>query len=360
LAELAEKLAAQPIVAVDTESNSLYAYRERVCLIQFSIPGGDYLVDPLAIEDLSALASLFASPAVEKVFHAAEYDLLTLKRDFGYTFANLFDTMIAARILGREKVGLGSLIEDEFGIALKKKFQRANWGKRPLPKDMLDYARLDTFYLIDLRGKLLQQLKKYDRWPIAEEDFTRLCVVDGNGPEPQETNIWRINGVRDLTPEQATVLKHLAEYRQGRAEQLDLPLFKVLSDKTLVAIAATQPQTRNELETIPGMSPKQMRFHAKGLLAALQAGRKDKPTFRPKRPRMSDELVARLDALKTWRKTRAMQMGVESDVIMPRVLVEEIAFKNPATREGLAQALASSPWRLANFGEEIQAVLNGK
>jgi ribonuclease D len=347
-------------VAVDTESNSLYAYRERVCLVQFSIPGEDYLVDPLAIEDLSALAPVFASPAVEKVFHAAEYDLLTLKRDFGYTFANLFDTMIAARILGRKQVGLGSLIEEEFGVALKKKFQRANWGKRPLPKDMLDYARLDTYYLIELRQKLLQQLKDANRWPIAEEDFTRLCMVDGNGPEPQDANIWRITGVRDLSPEQATVLKHLAKYRQRRAEKLDLPPFKVLQDKTLVAIAAAQPRTRNELKTIPGMSPKQIRFHAKGLLEALQKSQTDKPSFRPKHPRMSDEHAARLDALKNWRKNRAKKMGVESDVVMPRVLVEEIAKENPANHQDLAQLLVTSPWRLENFGQEIQAVLNGK
>ena len=133
----------QPIVSVDTESNSLFAYREQVCLIQFSIPGHDYLVDPLALKNIRALGRVFANPHIEKIFHAAEYDLLTLQRDFGFEFRNLFDTMVAARILGRSRVGLGSLLEDEFGIHLQKKFQRANWGRRPLPPEMVRYASKD-------------------------------------------------------------------------------------------------------------------------------------------------------------------------------------------------------------------------
>ena len=204
--KVVEKLLAQPVVAVDTESNSLYAYREQVCLIQFSIPKQDYLIDPLALRDISALGEVFESARIEKIFHAAEYDLLVLQRDFGFKFSNLFDTMVAARILGRKRVGLGSLLEDEFNVKLEKKYQRANWGRRPLPPEMLNYACLDTHYLIALRNLLKKELKSNGRWQLAEEDFARLSQVMGTPPEPQGVDVWRISGVYDLTPKQVAIL----------------------------------------------------------------------------------------------------------------------------------------------------------
>ncbi|NIP41806.1 MAG: ribonuclease D, partial [candidate division Zixibacteria bacterium] len=173
LQQVANILYQEPIVAVDTEANSLYAYQEQVCLIQFSTRDKDYLVDPLAINDLSPLASLFASHKTEKIFHAAEYDLIVLDRDFGFEFNNLFDTMLAARILGWKKVGLASILQSHFGIKPNKRYQRANWGKRPLPDEMLTYAQLDTHFLIPLREKLYQELMEVDRWDLAEEDFQR-------------------------------------------------------------------------------------------------------------------------------------------------------------------------------------------
>jgi ribonuclease D len=354
---LATGLSAAPIVAVDTESNSLYAYRERVCLIQFSIPSRDYLVDSIVLEDLSPLGPIFANPDIEKVFHAAEYDLICLKRDFGFEFANLFDTMIAARILGRKAVGLGSLLEEEFDIHLEKRFQRANWGKRPLSPDMLSYARLDTHYLIRLRERLKVELETSGRWPIAEEDFIRICDVNGCVPAPQETNIWRMNGVRDLAPQQNAVLQELVNYRQQRAEALDQPLFKVLGDKTLVALASAMPGTIAELSRVPGMTEKQINRHGKQLFAALKRGLKAERLYPPRKPRYDEGFIERLDALRDWRKKSARNMGVESDVVMPRILLEEIARKNPVGLDELAQLLRTAPWRLQRYGEEILQVL---
>ncbi len=152
LALLMAALREQPAIAVDTESNSLHAYQEQVCLIQFSTPQADYLVDPLADLDLSPLGELFANPAIEKVFHAADYDIACLKRDFGWSFANLFDTQWAARILGWSQVGLASILKTHFNVHVNKKWQRFNWGERPLPTEALDYARLDTHYLLPLNS----------------------------------------------------------------------------------------------------------------------------------------------------------------------------------------------------------------
>ncbi len=168
---LLKDLSSEAIIAIDTESNSLHAYKEQVCLIQFSTPSQDYLLDPLALPNIDALSPLFENPEIEKIFHAAEYDLICLKRDFGFRFVNIFDTMIAARILGYKKVGLGNLLEQKFNVKVNKKFQKADWGKRPLTNDMLSYARLDTHYLIELRGIFKGELEKTKKWDLAKEDF---------------------------------------------------------------------------------------------------------------------------------------------------------------------------------------------
>lgn len=357
LGELTRLLRKQPIVAVDTESNSLFAYRERVCLIQFSIPSGDYLVDPLALDDLSPLGAVFANPETEKVFHAAEYDLLVMKRDFGFCCANLFDTMVAARILGRDKVGLGNLLEDEFGVKLEKKFQKRDWGRRPLPQTMLNYARMDTHYLIRLRDVLKEELIKVDRLALAAEDFHRLTRLDGNGPAPKPTNIWRMNGARDLTPHQATTLKLLAEYRQSRAEKINKPLFKIMGDKTLIEIAARQPGSKQELGKIHGMTHNQVRRHGKAILEAVRRGAESEPTYPPKRVRLDEDHLLRLEVLKEWRKGAARKMGVESDVVLPRDLMITIARINPPNFKALSAIMKETPWRLQRFGSKIQAVL---
>ncbi len=171
LAQLVERLLDETIIGVDTESNSLYAYRERVCMLQFSTRQDDYLVDPLALKDLSLLAPVFASPKPEKVFHAAEYDVICLKRDFHFQFSSIFDTMIASRILGRSAFGLGDLLQAEFGLQLDKRFQRADWGQRPLPAGLLQYARLDTRFLIPLRHRLASELDGRGLRSLAHEDF---------------------------------------------------------------------------------------------------------------------------------------------------------------------------------------------
>jgi ribonuclease D len=207
LRQAVEALAAQDILAVDTESNSLYAYQEQVCLVQFSTRDRDYLVDALVLPDLSPLAEIFTSERILKVFHAAEYDLICLFRDYGFRFNYLFDTMIAARILGYQKIGLGSLLEKYFGVQMNKKYQRANWGRRPLKAEMLEYARLDSHYLIPLQDHLRAELVASGLWDLALEDFRRLTEGVEDTTESSEDDFWKIHGARDLSPKKAAVLK---------------------------------------------------------------------------------------------------------------------------------------------------------
>ena len=356
LKRLARILSDQPILAVDTESNSLFAYHEQVCLIQFSTRDADYLVDPLALADLSLLKPIFADRHIHKVFHAAEYDLLCMKRDFGFVFTNLFDTMLAARILGRKEVGLGSILETDFNLQVDKRHQRANWGQRPLPDYLLDYARQDTHYLIPLQQMFERQLDEKGLLPLAQEDFNRLCRVEAN-PENGKTDCWRVNGVHQLSPQQIAVLQELCLYRDEVARIRNRPLFKVISDSTLVAIAGTCPRNENELKALPGMTHHQLNRHAKALLQAVQRGLKAKPIHPPRNIRPDDRYLARVEALKQWRKQKARELEVESDIVLPRDLLHQLASRNPLEPKALADCLSDVPWRRERYGDEILKVL---
>jgi len=358
LRKMAEELLAQRQLAVDTESNSLFAYREQVCLLQFSTLDADYLVDPLALQDLSPLAPVFRAPTIEKIFHAAEYDLICLRRDFSFEFSNLFDTMVAARILGRKSVGLGSMLADEFGVHLEKRHQRANWGQRPLPAHLLKYARMDTHYLIELRKRLKADLERRNLLALAEEDFERLSLIHNHidafqTVEERSLDPWRIKGAYDLEPQQVAVLQELCRYRDKVARSFDRPLFKVISDQTLLTIAQETPRSPEELSRLPGMRSKQVRRYGAQLLRAVQRGLQAEPLHPPRSPRPDNGYLERLDSLRNWRKHAARRMGVPSDVVLPRDLMFTVVERNPQDHQELAQTLDDVPWRLEHFGDDI-------
>jgi ribonuclease D len=360
LDRLAAELAAEPALGVDTESNSLYAYRERVCLIQFSTAAQDYIVDPLALDDLSPLEPLFANPGQLKIFHAAEYDVICLKRDYDFTFANLFDTMVAARTLGWPQLGLGALLEAHFGVHLNKRHQRANWGARPLAADLLDYARLDTRYLVPLQARLAAELAAAGRSAEAQEEFERLERVSAaaaNGAAPHA--FWRVNGARDLDPAQAAVLRELYLYRERQAERADRPPFKVMSDQTLLEVARAAPRELADLAGLPGMTSHQIQRHGAQLLAAVRRGQASPPVHPPHSEREPDDVRDRFELLHQWRKRKAKARGVESDVIISRDALWELARRNPRTPQALAELEHLGPWRREAYGGELLAVLNG-
>ncbi len=258
LRALADRLAREPLLAIDTESNSLHAYRERVCLIQLSTRTADYILDPYAIRDMQPLAPLFADPNIEKVFHAAEYDLLCMKRDFGFEFNNLFDTMIAARVCGYKQIGLGALLSEVAGVSMDKKHQRDNWGQRPLPEESLIYAQMDTHYLPLLRDHFLGELSRLNRLEEARESFydvSRVPAARAASFDPE--GYWRIGVPNHLARREMAILRELYFIRERLAEQRDLPPFKIFSDKTMVAVAQKMPTTPGELQRLDGMSPAQ-------------------------------------------------------------------------------------------------------
>jgi len=357
LERLAAGMAGQQRIAVDTESNSLHAYRERVCLIQFSSMNSDYLVDPLAIADLSCLAPIFSDPKIEKVFHAAEYDVLCLKRDFGFKMSNLFDTRIASRTLGRKRSGLGDILAEEFQVEINKRFQRANWGKRPLSAELLDYARLDTHFLLPLRDLLEKALRAAGRSEEALEACEAVKLVE---PEPANFDpqgFWRIAHARQLKPEQAAVLRQLYLLREKYARRLDRPPFKVLGDKTLLAIAQEPPKSLESLGKFPGMSAGQVRRYGKDLLDAIKRGRNGPRPKRPSSARVEDVVMARYQTLREWRMRVAKTRQVESDIVLPRDLVWDIAHRAPRDRNALQELMGPYEWRFRTYADDILQLL---
>lgn len=351
LQSLLSDLARQPRLAVDTESNSLHAYREQVCLIQFSTPQTDYLLDPLALPDLSALAPIFANPRIEKVFHAVEYDLICLKRDFGFETVNIFDTMQAARLLGYKQVGLDAVLLAKLGVKVNKRYQKADWAERPLSPEMLNYARLDTHYLLEVRDLLQAELEARERWDLAREEFARLA--QGNGNHKLEHQAWqRINGCQKLTDQQLAVLKELCDWRERQAQRMDRPTFKVLDDKRLAVLAAADPKTFDDLEVL-GLTPRQTRLYGRDLLHAIARGQKAPAISRARSARPSQAFLNRLDALNEWRKSAALKLGIESDLVLPKGWMNTIAEKNPASLEELNPLMPHSPWRVTMFGAAI-------
>lgn len=350
-----EALARETCIGVDTESNSLHAYRERVCLLQFSTRRRDYIVDVLALENIDGVGAVLRDAGIEKIFHAAEYDILCLQRDYGFAVSNIFDTMQAGRILGRKLAGLDRLLEEKFGVKADKRLQKANWGARPLRRELLEYAAMDTHYLIPLRDILEDELRSKGLLELAQEDF-RLAASHhvSQSRERGESPSWdRLRARRDLTVQELTIVKELLAWRELAAERLDRPPFKVLGEDKLIEIARRRPGTPAELEAL-GLSARQIGQWGSQLLQAVGRGVSNPPVQR-KRPNLADPVyMKRLELLKDWRKKAAAAMDVESDVVLPRGLMLELADRG-APAVGLI--LGASPWRKHRFGEQISAVL---
>jgi ribonuclease D len=355
---MAAELSAQTRIAVDTESNSLHAYRERVCLIQFSIPKKDYVVDPLALQDLSLLAPIFSNPTIEKIFHAAEYDLICLKRDFGFEFINLFDTMQAARVLGYAFVGLDNILAEKFGLKIDKRHQKADWGARPLTASQMDYARFDTHYLFQLRDLLEQELREKERWEFALEDFALACHVNHVREKSNGASWKRFAARKDISARELTILNELCACRDGIAERLDRPVFKVIADDMLLDIARNIPEKDVDLAGI-GLSTKQIGLWGGEILAATRRGLESPLVKREQAPRPNDAMLRRLEKLKVWRKKAAGDMSVESDIVLPKIYLNTLAENPPKSLQELEIIMRQSPTRFQKYGAEIYRLIGG-
>ena len=268
---LIEQLTRSQHVAVDTESNSFHAYFERICLIQVSTAEEDYIVDPLALENLSPLGEIFAAPGIEKVFHAASNDILGLKRDYQFHFSNVFDTAIACKLLGCKQLGLAKILEKHFGVLLSKKWQRCDWAKRPLRVEQLNYARLDTHYLIPLRHLMAADLAEKNQWERAVEAFEKACQQEVQEKIFLPENFIQINGARSLDTTGRNILRALYVFREHEARRRDRAPFRVLSNEILFQLARHRPRSTRDFAGIKGL-PRSFRKGraANGLLELIR------------------------------------------------------------------------------------------
>ncbi|MCC7352538.1 MAG: HRDC domain-containing protein [Anaerolineae bacterium] len=364
LTALLQRLKGEPVVAVDTESNSLYAYYYRVCLIQVSIPGADYLLDPLIPDlDMSPLGDIFSNPAVEKVFHAAENDILVLQRDYNFCFVRCFDTMLAARILGWRQVGLAAILDERFHVQLDKSLQRTDWGRRPLARDQMAYARLDTHYLLPLRDLLLAELRSRGRLDEAREAFAALENIAWVEKPFDPDGFWRINGARDLPPRALATLQELYLFRDAEARRQNWPPFKIATDQALINLAMTQPQDGNALSRVPRIGSTQAHRWGKGFLAAIERGRVAPPPSPPPRQgnhngsRPDEATMTRFDALRAWRSKKAHERDVEPDVVASNEVLMTLARLCPHTPDELSRAGVWGPWKQRTYGPDILNIL---
>lgn len=311
-----ERLSGESRIAVDTEANSMFAYHERICLVQVSTPDTDLLIDPLAV-DLAPLGKVLEAPGIQKVMHGADYDVLIFRKTQSIGIENLFDTMLAARVLGWPKCGLASLLDEHFDFKANKAFQRYDWGQRPLSDAALAYARFDTHYLLRLADL---QSEALDEGPHREM-FDRACVRQTK-VLPRERpfdpdGYWKYKGARDLDEAGRSVLKAVFAWREQRAEELDRPPFRVLPEMAMMGLARGCPKTRAELTALKGM-PKPVARRDGPELLELVAAAIDVPCPPPQRPKPDRTRTERVDAMKAWRKAEAARLGLEPEIVIDR------------------------------------------
>jgi ribonuclease D len=273
LADLVARLRDEPVVAFDTESNSFHVYRERVCLLQVSTRTADYVVDPLAV-DPAPLGKVLCDGR-ETVLHGADYDVRCLRREWGWRLPRLFDTMLASRRLGHEGLGLSALVERQFGVRLAKAFQRADWGRRPITRELLTYAALDTHYLLPIYDALSQDLTAKGLADEARKEFDKVAAVEPREKVFDPEGWRRLKGARELDAPGKAVLRALWIVREERARADDRPPFKILAEQAMLELARRRPKTEEELARIPGVTPAVLRKLGAALRAAVAAAPPD-------------------------------------------------------------------------------------
>jgi len=356
-------LAGSAELALDTEGDSLHHYPERLALVQLASASGDvWLVDPLALDDLSALARIFAGPGITTVLHAGDNDLTHLKRRYDFRFVSLFDTAVAARFLGAPALGLDVLLERYLGARLPPSRQKDDWSARPLTAAQLEYAAADVTHLLELKVRLVAELERCGRLAWVEEECAALAAQPVAERVEDPLAFARLRGARELSPRGLAVLRELYELRERLARAHDRPPFKILSEETLVRLAGAAPGDPQALAQVSGCTPKVIARWGDAILetVARSLARPDDelPRIEPRpRPRIPAAVERRLERLKQWRGEAAPRFGLEPGLLLPNRLITAIALAGPRDVGDLVRVDGVRRWRAETFGGEIVAAL---
>jgi ribonuclease D len=360
-----EELQGQSLIGLDTEAASYHRYVDRIYLIQISSETRTAIVDPLAVNDLKPIGRLLADPSIEVVFHDADYDLRVLDRDYGFRAKHLFDTRIAAQLLGEPSVGLGSLLDKYFRVKVNKKLQRADWSRRPLTPEMVSYAASDTAYLLGLRHELRQRLEAQGRLAWAEEEFKRLEGIRWTSNGNNDQAFLKVKNAKSLPSKSLAVLKAVYQWREAKAADLDRAPFRVLGNEALAALARSAPTTLRRLRSLKGVPTASVRRYGDELIRAVQQGLatpadKYPKIQRPKRPKVPRTAQQRIERLKTLRRRAAGDLGIEVGVLCPNGTLQAIALAAPTTKQELRKIADLKRWQCDALGPSaLLEALNG-
>lgn len=361
LETFAGQLKNQKIIGVDLEADSMYHFKEKVCVIQIATRHTTAVIDPLQIKSLSALKPVFASSAIQKIFHGADYDVRSLYRDFGISVDNLFDTELACRFLGFNESGLEAVLKKRFNVCLNKKYQRKDWSKRPLPKEMIAYAAQDVAYLVPLAKSLHKELKHKGRLSWVEEECAYLSRV-----RPAATNSGPLftgfKGAGKLGPRGLAVLEALLQLRKKIAREHDRPLFRIIGNKSILTLAETRPQSMGKLAKTGALGTKQIDRYGEAVIAAVKKGLRIPAKDLPKYPRKTapgvPAIVARrVKELRNWRDNLARHLEIDPAIICTKALISAIAVQRPLAMNTLLKIKELKKWQADEFGSDIIEIL---
>ncbi len=354
----ARAMAREPAIGVDTESNSRHRYPEQLCLIQIAAGRSAYLIDAIALEELTPLRGVLEDASIEKVLHGADYDLRTLDRHHSFRVRNLYDTNIAARFAGMSQVGLASLITELLGVTISKnqRLQRSDWGRRPLSAEALDYAVSDVRHLLALREALDRRLRTLGRTAWVAEECARLEGVRYSPPD-LDSAFLSVKGTKDLDGRALAVLKRLFQCRDEEARRRGRPPYYVLPDPSLVLLAA---HPTSPLSQLPGLRQDGPDRFRRALQNALRAGLAAPPVSRPARAGRSErpnaKQVGRLRHLKAWRVAQGAALSLDPALLWPLASLERLA-RAPGTFTAELTSPEVRGWQREQFGSSLRASL---
>ena len=359
--KVADSLASFPELAIDTESNSMHAYRSRICLIQIACSDASYLVDPLAVRDLSALGHILQDSSITKVMHGADYDMRCFYREYGFEVSGLFDTETCARFQGMLSPNLAAVIKAYLDVEIptSRRLQRSDWALRPLSVEATAYAAADVQHLIALAAKLRRLLREAGRLEWVAEEFGKLEAAGQVTQEHTEPAYFRVKGCDRLDPQQMAVLKELFELREAEAERADVPPYRIMGNDVLLFLAR-EPHTA--LENAPGLSPSLARRSGSNIRSAIQKGLRGPGLKREPRPRRhqppSKDVQVRLQGLKEWRTGKGAALALDPALIWPAISLERLAQDPKSWNEELGAAEVRS-WQRREFAVELEEAFHG-
>lgn len=361
LEKFAGRLEQQKIIGVDLEADSMYHFKEKVCLIQIATRNTTAVIDPLQINNLSVLKPVFRRADIQKIFHGADYDVRSLYRDFKISVNNLFDTELACRFLGYQESGLEAVLKKRFKVHLNKKYQRKDWSKRPLPKEMIAYAAKDVRYLVPLAKELHQELKHKGRLSWVKEECTYLSRVRAANTDSGPL-FNGFKGAGKLSPKGLAVLEELLQLRKIKARQQDRPLFRIIGNKSILALAEMRPQNLKKLQKTEVLGTKQIERYGKEVVAAINKALRIPTKNLPKYPRKTaphvPAIVAkRVKELRAWRDNLAKQLQIDPAIICTKALISAIAVQRPLNESSLLKMKELKNWQATEFGSDIIDIL---